>query len=136
MPSPTVSAAGGDVVYDLTAHKIIDVNPDLEHATGYTYDGVNEWIGNDFCYNSIPLAQSNIATAESMNSLDYNLGYKDWDLTSMVRDWAIEPNTNYGVMLNSDAVASSNSYRFFAASDTEDAEKRPELVISYSVQAN
>jgi hypothetical protein len=54
----------------------------------------------------------------------------------MVQDWALEPNTNYGVMLNSDAVASSDSYRFFAASETEDAEIRPELVISYNVPAN
>jgi hypothetical protein len=81
------------------------------------------------------LAQSNITTAESVNSLDHNLGYKDWDLTSMVRDWVLEPSTNYGMMLNSDAVASSDSYRFFAASETEYAEKRPELVISYTIPA-
>jgi hypothetical protein len=129
-------AAGGDVTYDLAAHKLIGVNPELEHATGYTYDGVNEWAGNDICYDSIPLAQSNIASSESVNSLDYSLGYKNWDLTSMVRDWVLEPSTNYGMMLNSDAVASSDSYRYFAATETEDAEKRPELVISFSIPAN
>src|SRR5256886_15965450 len=29
--------------YTVTAHRIVNKNPDLARATGYTYDGVNSW---------------------------------------------------------------------------------------------
>ena len=124
--------AGGDAAYDVSVHKVTDVIPDFEHVNGYTYDGINAWTANDQCYNSIPLAQANIAPAEYVNSLDKNLGYKNWDVTEMVRDWVSDSTSNYGLMLNSDTVAEKDSYRFFAASETSDTSKRPKLTISYS----
>jgi hypothetical protein len=54
-------------------------------------------------------------------------------VTNMVRDWAGGSSPNYGLMLNSDSVASSNSHRFFAASEATDTEKRPGLVVTYSM---
>src|SRR6056297_1332740 len=71
------TAAGGDASYDVSVHKVINYNPELTHANGYTYDGANNWTANDSCYNSVPLAQADIAAAENVNTLDQNLGYKN-----------------------------------------------------------
>ena len=125
------TAAGGDATYDVAVHKIINHNPDLYQASGYTFDGANSWTANNACYKSIPLAQADIAEAEDVNSLDQNLGYKNWDVTGMVQEWAGEAAMNYGLLLNSDTVASSNSYRFFAASEAIDASQRPRLEVTY-----
>src|SRR5205807_6429592 len=32
--------------YTVTAHRIVNKNPDLARATGYTHDGVNSWTPN------------------------------------------------------------------------------------------
>ena len=77
------TAAGGDASYEIAAHKIINHHPDLYQATGYTFDGVNDWTANNECYNSIPLAQADIAAAEDVQNLDLNSGYKQWNVTSM-----------------------------------------------------
>ncbi len=130
------TAAGGDASYDVAVHKIINHNPDVYLATGYTYDGVNGWTANNVCYNSIPLAQADIAQAEDVNSLDQSLGYKNWNVTVMVQDWASDSNTNYGLLLNSDSVAGSDSYRIFAASEAIDAAQRPRLEVIYTVNSS
>ncbi|MBI5551098.1 MAG: fibronectin type III domain-containing protein [Desulfobacterales bacterium] len=127
------TSGGGDAAYDVSAHKVIHRNPDLRAATGYTYDGVNNWTASTTCYNSIPLAQADIAPAEDVNSLDASPGYKNWDVTGMVRDWAGAPSANYGLMLNSDAVAASSSHRFFASSEASNAAQRPTLEVTYTL---
>jgi len=81
----------------------------------------------------MPLAQSDIATAEDVKSVDKTYGYKTWNVTNMVRDWVTNPSTNYGLLLNSDSVASSGSNRFFASSEASDANQRPKLVVTYTV---
>ena len=124
--------AGGDAAYDVSVHKIINHNSNLFQASGYTYDGVNGWTANNSCYNSIPLAQADIAPAENVNSLDQNLEYKKWNVTGMVQAWVGDSSTNYGLMLNSDVVASSDSYRFFAASEATDPARRPKLEVTYT----
>jgi len=50
----------------------------------------------------------------------------------MVRDWIANPSTNYGLLLNSDSTASSNSNRFFALSEAPDPNQRPKLVVTYT----
>jgi len=126
------TSAGGDATYDVSAHKIINVNPDLEYATGYAYDYAGEWTANKTCYDSIPLAQSDIAPAEDVKSLDPNSGYKEWTLTGMVREWLVHPNINFGMMLNSDKVANANSFRSFQSSESTHADQRPELIVTYT----
>ena len=126
------TAAGGDASYEIAAHKIINHHPDLYQATGYTFDGVNDWTANDACYNSIPLAQADIALAEDVQNLDLNSGYKQWNVISMVQEWVNNASPNYGLMLNSDTIASSGSYRFFAASEAVDASQRPSLEVTYT----
>ncbi|RJP41174.1 MAG: DNRLRE domain-containing protein [Desulfobacteraceae bacterium] len=124
--------AGGDASYDVSVHRVINYNPDLLQANGYTYDGANEWTANGSCYNGIPLAQADITPAEDVNSLDQNSGYKQWNVTSMLQQWVNDPAINFGLMLNSDSVASSDSYRFFAASEATDPGQRPRLEIIYN----
>lgn len=126
------TAAGGDATYDVAVHKIINHNPDLYQATGYTFDGVNEWTVNNACYNNIPLAQADIAPAADVKNLELNSGYKGWNVTSMVQEWVSDSSTNYGLLLNSDTVAAQNSYRFFAASEALNASQRPVLEVVYT----
>ncbi|MFZ1984553.1 MAG: DNRLRE domain-containing protein, partial [Desulfatitalea sp.] len=115
-----------------SVHQVIHRRPNLNAANGLTYDGVNSWTPNTKCYNGIPLAQADIAPAEDVNSLNTSLGYKTWDVTGMVEEWASNSATNYGLLLNSDAVASANSYRYFASSEASAVNTRPSLIITYS----
>jgi hypothetical protein len=127
------TAAGGDAVYDVSVHKIINHNPDLNQATGYTCDGANQWTANNTCYNNIPLAQADIAAAENVKPLDQNIGYKEWVIKAMVQAWVNDSASNYGLLLNSDKVANSDSYRFFGASEATDAARRPKLTVTYTI---
>ncbi|WP_054698689.1 MopE-related protein [Desulfosarcina cetonica] len=127
--------AGGDATYDVSVHKIINHDPDLSSANGYTFDGLNEWTPNDSCYNSIPMAQADIALAEDINSLDMSSGDKDWDVTGMVQDWVANSAANYGLLLNSDAVAGADSYRFFASNESSDPARRPMLEVVYTTNS-
>ncbi len=125
--------AGGDDLYDLTVHKIIHYNPVISACTGYTYNGTNSWTPNSQCYNNIPLAQADIATAEDTKSINKTYGYKSWSVTSMVQDWVSNQGSNYGMLVNSDTVASSNSNRFFSATESSNPDQRPKLVVTYTV---
>src|SRR5207302_1749535 len=44
-----------DPTYTVTVHQVINKNPDVSRATGYTYDGVNGWTASTCCYTNIPL---------------------------------------------------------------------------------
>ena len=123
---------GGDDLYDISVHKIINYNPDLSQCSGYTYYGTNEWTANDACHNDVPLAQADISEPEDVKSIDKTYGYKTWDVTNMIRDWITNPATNFGLLLNSDTSASSDSNRFFASSEASDPNQRPKLVVTYT----
>lgn len=127
-----MNEAGGDSLYDVSAHKVLNKNPILSNSTGFTYDGTNSWTANNNCYNSIPMAQADISAAEDVESIDLVNGYKSWNVTNMVKDWVANPVLNYGLLLNSDVVASENSFRFFASSEAVDATQRPKLVLTYT----
>jgi len=128
-----LSSTGGDDLYDLTVHKIINYNPVISACTGYTYDGTDSWTPNTQCYNNIPLAQADIASAEDTKSIDKTYGYKSWSVTNMVQDWVSNSPSNYGMLVNSDPIASSNSNRSFSATESSDPNQRPKLVVTYSV---
>ena len=127
-----VSETGCDDLYDVSVHKIINHNPQLSQCTGYTYDGTNSWTGNTSCYNNVPMAQADIVAAEDNKSLDKTMGYKSWNITGMVQDWIANPETNFGLLLNSDSTASSSSNRTFASSEASDMNQRPKLEITYT----
>ena len=126
------SETGGDDLYDVSVHKIINHNPQLSQCTGYTYDGTNSWTVNTSCYNNVPMAQADIAAAEDNKSLDKTMGYKSWNITGMVQDWIANPDANFGLLLNSDSIASSSSNRTFASSEASDMNQRPKLEITYT----
>ncbi|MCP3690173.1 MAG: DUF5011 domain-containing protein, partial [Gammaproteobacteria bacterium] len=64
------SDSTSDSTYTITAHKIINNNPDISLATGYTYDGTNNWTGN--------LAQGDFSAAYDTMDIDKTLEYKSW----------------------------------------------------------
>ena len=128
-----MSSAGGDDLYDLTVHKTIHYNPVISACTGYTYDGTNSWTPNTQCYNNVPLAQADIAAAEDAKSINKTYGYKSWNVTNMVQDWVSNQGYNYDMLVNSDTIASSNSNRFFSATESSNPGQRPKLVVTYTV---
>lgn len=121
----------GDVNYTNSVHKIINHNPVISATTGYTYDGVNSWTPNTQSYEDIPLAQADINLAEDSIEVDTLLGYKTWNATQMVQEWISGANPNYGMLINSDPNATSDSYRFYASTEDPDPNLRPKLVIEY-----
>ena len=126
------SDAGGDADYSLTVHKIINHNPDLSLSTGFVYASGSQWTSNTKCYNNIPMAQADIATAEDTVTSNQTSGYKSWNITEMVSEWVSNPATNFGLLVNSDSMASANSFRTFASSEAADAGQRPIVTIVYS----
>ena len=121
--------------YDVGVHKIINHNPVLSKATGNVYDGINLWTPYSGLYNDIPLAQADIAAAETTNSLDPTNGYKTWGITNMVQDWINNPLSNYGVLVNSDATAVSGAHRFFASMEASDVNQHPKLEVTYTIES-
>jgi hypothetical protein len=118
---------GGDASYDIPVHKIVNVNPVISACTWNTYDGTNSWTGG------ADGGQSDIAAAEDTQAVNTtNNEYKTWSVTNMVQDWVSTPSSNYGMLVNSDAVASVNSHRFFASTEVVDASTRPKLIVTYT----
>src|SRR5205814_10222099 len=85
------SDATTDPTYTVTAHAIVNKNPVLTAATGYTYDGVTSWTPNTCCYNNVPLAQADIGPPVATHDVDKTSGLKQWDVTSVVREWLTDP---------------------------------------------
>ncbi|MBI3804987.1 MAG: fibronectin type III domain-containing protein [Nitrospirae bacterium] len=119
--------------YTVTVHKVINKNPDLTRATGYTYDGVNGWTANACCYDNVPLAEQDISAPYDTKAIDKVLGRKNWTLTAMVQEWINAPTTNFGLMLNSDATKEADRYRFFASMENPTAAIRPSLTVTYQL---
>ncbi|MHC4739510.1 MAG: LamG-like jellyroll fold domain-containing protein [Planctomycetota bacterium] len=118
--------AGGDTSYDIGVHKIINVNPVISACTWNTYDGTNSWTGG------ADGGQADTAAAEDTPALNStNNEYKTWSVTGMVDDWVSTPANNYGMLVNSDDVASVDSFRFFASTEVADASTRPKLIVTY-----
>jgi len=116
-----------DSSYDISVHKVINVNPVISACSWNTYDGTNSWTGG------ADGGQSDIASAEDTQSLNLtNNEYKNWSVTNMVADWVLAPSTNYGMLVNSDDVASIDSLRYFASTEVVDASTRPKLIVTYT----
>ena len=124
------SDSGGDNLYEISAHKIVNKNPDISQCSWNTYDGVNSWTGG------ANGGQNDLATAEDTKMVDKTVGYKQWDVTQMVKDWVAGPSANFGMMLLSDQgsnKASADTNRIFVPTENVDANKRPKLIVTYSV---
>ncbi|MHC4394323.1 MAG: InlB B-repeat-containing protein [Planctomycetota bacterium] len=117
--------SAGDTDYENGVHKIINVNPVISTCTWNTYDGTNSWTGG------ANGGQGDIAAAEDTPDVNStNNVYKTWSVTNMVQDWVSIPSSNYGMLVNSDAVASSDSCRYYASTEDPDPSKRPKLIVT------
>ncbi|MHC4739491.1 MAG: beta strand repeat-containing protein, partial [Planctomycetota bacterium] len=120
----------GDTSYDIGVHKIINVNPVISALTWNTYDGTNSWTGG------ADGGQSDTAAAEDTQVVDgTNNVYKTWTVTNMVADWVTTPSSNYGMLVNSDDVATIDSCRYFASNEVTNAATRPKLIVTYNTGA-
>jgi hypothetical protein len=116
-----------DSSYDISVHKITGVDPNITTCTWNTYDGTNSWTGG------ADGGQSDIASAEDTQSVNLTDDeYKTWDVTDMVADWVNTPSSNYGMLVNSDDVASTESYRTFASTEDSNTAIRPKLIVTYT----
>ena len=121
-----------EATYTITAHKLINQNPDLARATGYTSNGTKSWTANLCCYNSIPLAQADISPAYATQAINKTTGYKTWDVTAMVQEWSSNPSTNFGLLLNADVSKLQDRFRYFASTKNTNASMRPYLTVTLS----
>ena len=118
--------------YNVSAHKIVNKNPNLAKVTGYTSDGTTPWSSSACCYDGIPLAQADLSPSYATKAINKTPGFKSWAITPMVQEWLADPATNYGVALNADTTILKNRYRYFASKEHPDATLRPYLEIRFS----
>ena len=117
-----------DAAYESGVHKIINVNPIISACTWNTYDGTNSWTGGS------DGGQSDIAPAEDTPAVDRTDNeYKTWSVTNMVQDWVSAPSGNYGMLINSDGIATRDSCRYFASTEVADPSTRPKLIVTYTI---
>lgn len=131
-----MTGSGGDALYEMPASGIINKLPVIAKSNGNTFDGTNAWTASSVPYGGIPLAQSDIATAIDAPLIDKIIGYKSWNVTSIVKDWIAIPVNNKGLLLNSSSKASADSSRVFASSEAVDANQRPKLVVTYTLASD
>lgn len=127
-----MEATGGDALYEMPVHALINKNPNMLKVNGFTYDGTNSWTANSVAYNNVPMAQADIGPVVDAPIIDKTFGYKTWNVTSIVADWMKNPSNNLGMLLNASMKASADSNRGFASSDSADPSRRPKLVIIYT----
>jgi PKD repeat protein len=126
-----IEAGGGDADLEISVHKIINVDPVLDACTGQTYDGLNAWSGNSVRSDGVPMAQGDIQEAEDRVPVGSDSQFVTWNITDMVQEWVDDPASNYGLLLNPVAGASSDTNRYFASSEYQDEAKRPVIEITF-----
>jgi hypothetical protein len=129
----TASDALPAATYRVAASKVLNHNPVISLATGYTADGVTGWTPNSCCHNGVPLAQSDISPAYATLDVDKAPGFKSWNITTMVQEWRADPQANFGLLLGSDASKSADHHRFFASMENPDASLRPYVRVVYTL---
>ncbi len=129
----TESDALAAPAYSVSASKVLNHNPVIALATGYSADGVTGWTPSSCCHDGVPLAQSDISAPYDTQEIDKVPGFKSWTLTTMLQEWLAEPSANFGLLLGSDASKARDHHRFFASMEHPDASLRPFLQVAYSV---
>lgn len=113
-----------------TAYSILSANSGWTEsgATWTTKDGSTPWAGSDGCstsgtdYNGTSIGS--ITWANNNNEQTLSLD------TSVVQNWFGASNTNYGIIFIPNSVGTGLSV--FSSDYTDDAGKRPKLVVNYS----
>ena len=124
-----------DNSYTVSLHQVINRNPDIARATGYTADGVTAWTANPCCASSVPMAMADIPSARSTLVVDRSLGKKTWDAKALVTAWLASPSSNLGLLLKADTTKAEGRYRTFASSEHPTVSSRPFLRVTYSAPA-
>jgi hypothetical protein len=117
---------GGDDNYEISVHKIVNKHPEIASCTWNTYDGINPWTGGS------DGGAQDISFAESTIVVDKSAGYRHWNITEMVQEWVSSPSSNFGLLLNADSTAETNSNRYFRSTDYSNPAERPKLSVTYS----
>ncbi len=116
--------------YEITAHRIINNQPDINTCTWNTYDGTNSWTGGN---NG---GEQDIAPADNSAIVNITTGYKNFDITDMLRRWVANPSTNLGMILDSDVTAASDDHRYFRPTEYSNPDMRPKLTVEYLYNLN
>jgi hypothetical protein len=127
----TAADATTEPTYTATLHRIINKNPNLAQATGWTYDGVQGWTSNTCCSGGVPMAQADISAPVDTRSLDKTNGIKQWTVTSLIQGWLNTPSTNFGLLINSDASKLADHWRYFSSNE-HTLSQRPSLSVTYT----
>ena len=118
--------SGGDANYEISVHKIINHDTEVSYCNWDTYNGANSWTGGSTG------GLQDIAGPEDVNQVSLtNNEYKVWSVTGI-----LTPATNFGMLLTSDQTenkASVNSHRSFIPTENADENKRPKLVVTYTI---
>ena len=129
----TQSDALAAPTYSMSASKVLNHNPVIALATGYTADGVTGWTPSNCCHDGVPLAQSDLSPPYATVDVDKAAGFKSWNITAMVQEWLADQTSNFGLLLGSDAAKTRDHYRYFASTENPNASLRPFLRIHYSL---
>jgi hypothetical protein len=100
-------------------------------STGTTYDVfrvTSAWNESTVTYNTAPTFNG---TAVASMTADGTLGYKDWDVTSLVQGWLSGSFSNFGMWIEEVPVQGTGS-AYFYSSDTSFPSSHPTLSIQYS----
>lgn len=73
--------------------------------------------------------------AYALTSLDWDLTFKTWDMKSIVKAWLANTIPNYGFYLKPPGIGSDYN-RTFSSNQDPQANRRPKLVIDYTVPSN
>ena len=122
--------------YGMSVSKVLNHNPMIALATGYTADGATGWTPNTCCYGGVPLAQADISAPYDTQEIDKTPGYKSWTITTMLQEWVADPASNFGLLLGSDSSKPRDHYRFFASMENPAVNLRPYLRVLYSVSSD
>jgi hypothetical protein len=125
----------GAIEYKNSIHKITGVNPIIAQVSGYNAQQDIPWaeVPEGTSHNNVPMGLGNIAEAEDTLLLDTSNGYKSWDITAMTQDWINNPDTNFGFLIQGEATTVETG-RIFAASENQDSNIRPFIVLRYTME--
>lgn len=119
---------GGDASLDVSVHRVV-TDSWTGAATWNKYNGSTAWS------DTAGGLGSNIAAAESTQSLTTFPAWYAWDVTSMVSAWVSGTENNKGMAFTTDQGsnhAAENTFRGVRTSEYTDAALRPLLIIDYT----
>jgi len=133
-PDSTTSLASS--TYNVSVHKMIGKDMDVNTATAVKYNATGFWTPNSGAPIGLEaLGQNDISTAYITNIINKTNGPKYFPITQMVQEWVAPGAINYGMLLNSDPTSVRDHYRYFGAIENATATYRPFLKVDYHLPA-